>query len=89
MDDKKSCTESCNTSHCKIIGGAFLVVATILTLITLNGLAVFGMFLSGLFFCGCKHMMSKRCCCTDKSLCCDVKSSSECSETKKDKKSSS
>ncbi len=87
MDDKKSCTENCHTSHCKVIGGAFLVIATILTVITLNGLAVFGMFLSGLFFCGCNKMMSKRCCC-DKSSCCNVDSGASCSEPKKDKKTS-
>ena len=87
MDDKKNCSEKCHTPHCKVIGGAFLVIATILTIITLNGLAVFGMFLSGLFFCGCNKMMSK-CCCSDKSSCCNSDYSTSSSETKPDKKTS-
>lgn len=73
MDNKEACKskEACHTPRCKIIGAIMLVIATILTLITLNGLAIFGMFVVGLVFCCHQHFMSK-CCCVTSSSCCDV-----------------
>lgn len=68
--------ESCNTHHCTIIGGLFLAAATVLTLLTFNGLGIFGMFVVGALFCCHKHMNTKRCGCGCQ--CCSTESTSSC-----------
>lgn len=53
-----------NTSGCshkfEILGIIFLAIATVLTLYTLNGMGILGMFIVGLVF--CKHKHSNVCC---------------------------
>ena len=56
---KKNCKP---VSFSAIVGGIFLVVATILTILTYSGVGVLGMFLVGFGFCACKHMGCKSCC---------------------------
>ena len=56
-------TEACRPSGCKIVGYVLLAIATLLTLITLNGLAIFGMFLVGMLFCCHKHGFYRHGCC--------------------------
>ena len=46
----------------KLVGGFFLIVATILTLLTLNGFGILGMFLVGTVLCR-RHMMCGCCSC--------------------------
>ncbi|MCR9191884.1 MAG: hypothetical protein NXI01_04420 [Gammaproteobacteria bacterium] len=60
-------------THCgTIIGGVFLVVATVLTVLTHSDAGVLGMFLVGLGFCVCGKMGGcKKCsCCGCCSCCC-------------------
>ncbi len=64
MDDLKKCNiTACKTHWCSIFGIVLLVLATVLTFMTLSGLGIFGMFLAGLMMCCHKHMSSKRCGC--------------------------
>ena len=66
--------EECKTSGCKhgaTIGGVILlIIATILTLITLNGIAIFGMFVVGVMLLCHKRIRCGSsacpCCCNDK-----------------------
>ncbi len=84
MDDKGKCkiSECCKNHGCKIFGIILVVIATILTIITFNGLGILGMFIVGLMLCGHKHLSSKMgcgcdcgcsCCapecCTEEGLC--------------------
>ena len=70
----KDCkVESYKTYGCKIFGIILLVIAAILTLITLNGLGILGMFIAGLILCCHKHMgctTSHCCCCCNKESTC-------------------
>ena len=80
--------EECKSSSCKhgsTIGGiVLLVIATILTLITLNGIAIFGMFLVGIMLlCHKKWRCGSECpCCTEGS--CDTTKGKKCSTKTKE-----
>lgn len=53
--DMKCCTG--------VIGAVFIVIATILTLLTMNGFGILGMFFVGIML--CRHNVAKcPCCCT-------------------------
>jgi hypothetical protein len=71
MDKLKECkvTACCSSHACEIIGAILIGVATLLTLFTLNGAGIFGMFLVGLVFCCHKHMSCKSCPCAEKGIC--------------------
>ncbi len=92
MENKKDCKVSacCRTHGCKIVGALVLVLATILTLITYDGMGIFGLFVVGLVFC-CHRQMSCRscscgCCTTDNTECCTIEK--ECDTPVKSKKKS-
>lgn len=55
MKKGKKCdmSKDCWSGFTGILGAAFIIVATILTLITMNGLGILGMFFVGLML--CKH----------------------------------
>lgn len=78
MDHMKSCdTKSdCKMHWCSIFGVIFILLATVLTLFTLNGLGILGMFLVGLMFCCHKKMSSRGCCACCK--CCDTSEKGVC-----------
>ena len=62
--DKKKKVDGCHTPHrCEILGIIFLAVATILTLLTFNGVGILGMFIVGLVFCCHKHWNGGQCRC--------------------------
>ena len=75
--------DNCKSSGCwsgATVGGiVLLVIATILTLITLNGIAILGMFIVGIMLM-CHKRMS---CCSSCPCCkegsCDTNKSSSCS----------
>ena len=85
MDDKKECKiAACCKSNCYGIMGMILVVlATILTLVTLNGAGILGMFLAGLVFCCHKHMSSKSCCLGCRCGCCSSEEEMVCTVSNK------
>ncbi len=87
MDDKKECkiAACCKSNCCGIIGMILVVLATILTLITLNGAGILGMFVAGLVFCCHKHMSSKGCCPGCRCGCCSSEDTMVCSLGDKDK----
>lgn len=72
VKDEKKCglTGACWAHRSKLVGGFFLIVATILTLLTLNGFGILGMFLVGILLCR-RNMM---CGCSCRTSC-----SEECS----------
>ena len=82
MDNMKECkiTGDCKMHWCGIFGAIFIVLATILTLFTLSGFGILGMFLVGLMFCCHKHMSSRSCCSCCK--CCGPSEMEECDTTK-------
>jgi hypothetical protein len=53
MKNVKKCgmTSECWSGFVCVLGVAFIIVATILTLITMNGLGILGMFVVGAMFC--------------------------------------
>ncbi len=53
MKNAKKCemTSECWSSFTKVLGVAFIIVATILTLVTMNGLGILGMFIVGAVLC--------------------------------------
>jgi hypothetical protein len=62
MKDEKCGFKSAWCHHrAKIVGAFFLLVATILTLLTLNGFGILGMFLVGLML--CRHHTACHCHC--------------------------
>lgn len=72
MDTAKDCKVSacCKTHGCKILGLIFLVIGTILTFITLNGMGIFGMFVAGIVLCCHKYGNKCQCgCCKEQSEC--------------------
>lgn len=75
--DKCKIKSGCLSNRCEIIGIVFLVIATVLTLITLSGMGIFGMFLVGVLMCCHKHYQKCPCacgCCSKDSMdsvCCD------------------
>ncbi len=78
MDTEKNCKISacCRTHGCKIVGMVLLVIATILTIITYNGMGIFGLFIVGLVFCCHDHLSCKShsaCCDDELHGCCDKK----------------
>ncbi len=73
----------CLSNHRReIFGGVILILAILLTILTLSGLGIFGMFLTGLFMCCHRHM---GCCCCKKHdpECCDTEEGSETNATAK------
>ena len=78
MNSMKDCkiTGDCKMHWCGIFGAIFIVLATILTLFTLSGLGILGMFLVGLMFCCHKKMSSHGCCSCCK--CCGTVEKAEC-----------
>jgi hypothetical protein len=66
--------EDCKSSGCKqgstICGIVLLVIATILTLITLNGIAILGMFIVGvMLLCHKNWRCASSCPCCDEGTC--------------------
>ena len=63
MTKSNSCKmrECLSTHRREIVGAFFLLIATLLTVLTFSGIGIFGMFLTGLFLC-CKKHMGCRCC---------------------------
>ncbi|MCH9689346.1 MAG: hypothetical protein K0U24_07375 [Gammaproteobacteria bacterium] len=53
MKKHKACgmTSECWSGFTKVLGIGFIIVATILTLITMNGLGILGMFIVGAMLC--------------------------------------
>ncbi|MDF1756910.1 MAG: hypothetical protein P1U74_01235 [Legionellaceae bacterium] len=48
---------SCLSTHRReIVGAIFLILATLLTLLTLSGVGILGMFIVGLVLCSHKHL---------------------------------
>lgn len=77
MENKEQCKikSCCSTHGCSIAGIILLVLATILTLITLNGAGILGLFIAGVVLCLHKNICCKMChcgCMNNKSACCDV-----------------
>ncbi len=75
MTKKNGCKmrECLSTHRREIVGGVLLLLATLLTILTLSGLGIFGMFLTGMFMCFHRHVW---CCCKESgSECCDDESS--------------
>ena len=64
MDDLKNCKMAdCKTHWCALFGIVLIVLATVLTFMTLSGLGILGMFLAGLMLCCHKKMSMNRCGC--------------------------
>lgn len=63
MNKKGDCKirDSISSHRGMIAGVFFLVVATLLTILTLNGMGIFGMFIAGLVLCCHKHMCGSTC----------------------------
>lgn len=61
-EDQMNKNNGCKVRECisnhrrEIVGGVFLVLATLLTILTLSGLGIFGMFITGLAMCCHRHM---------------------------------
>lgn len=53
MKNGKKCgmTSECWSGFACVLGVAFIIIATILTLITMNGFGILGMFIVGAMFC--------------------------------------
>ncbi|MDX2345715.1 MAG: hypothetical protein QNK11_02425 [Legionella sp.] len=53
MKNAKKCgmTAECWSGFACVLGVGFIIIATILTLITMNGLGILGMFIVGAMFC--------------------------------------
>ncbi|MDF1645455.1 MAG: hypothetical protein P1U61_00520 [Legionellaceae bacterium] len=80
MKNGKKCgmTSECWSGFMGLLGAGFIIVATILTLITMNGLGILGMFIVGAMLCkrkglccGCEthhghHHHDGMCCVEDK-----------------------
>ena len=58
MDDMKNCKISacCKTHWRSVLGLILVILGTILTVATLSGLGIFGMFLAGIALCCHKHL---------------------------------
>lgn len=84
MNKKVGCKmRECLLNHRReIVGGIILLLAILLTILTLSGLGIFGMFLTGLFMCCHRHM---GCCCCKKSAveCCETEEVCEATSTVK------
>ena len=62
----------CWSGFAGILGVAFIVVATILTLVTMNGLGILGMFIVGVMLCRRKMVICP--CCESHDESCGVES---------------
>ena len=64
MKESKKCETvgACWTHRSQVVGASFLVIASILTLLTLNGFGILGMFLVGIMLCRRKSMCTCPCC---------------------------
>lgn len=83
MNKKAGCkVRECLSSHRReIVGGIILILAILLTILTLSGLGIFGMFLTGLFMCCHRHI---GCCCKHSSSeVCDAEEGCDTSATVK------
>lgn len=82
-DDKemKKCNILCWPHRSKVVGAVFILLAAVLTLLTLNGFGILGMFIVGYMLCkkstcgcgcgcGCGCSCHKEC--SDHQSCCDV-----------------
>lgn len=78
METKCKIRECCSSHRCEIVGIIFLALATVLTLITLNGMGIFGLFIVGVLMCCHKHMGCRKCNCE-----CCASDDSECEPEKK------
>ena len=78
VKDGKTCglTGSFWSHRSKLVGSVFLIVATILTLLTLNGFGIFGMFLVGAILCRRGSMCGCHCheSCSEHDSSCDMES---------------
>ncbi len=87
MDDKKDCkiAACCKANWCGFLGIILVLLAVVLTLITCEGLGIFGMFLVGMVFCCHKQMSSKLCRsgCACGCKCCDSSDDVVCDVTAK------
>ena len=81
MDDLKNCKiTDCKTHWCALFGIILVVLATVLTFMTLSGLGILGMFFAGLMMC-CHKRMSLNCCgCS----CCSSTDGMACDMSEKD-----
>lgn len=87
MKHEKKC--GADWSHrTRIVGAVFILLATVLTLLTLNGLGILGMFAVGCMMCHCKTSCCACPCCTTQSCKDASECHTECSEepTKNKKK---
>ena len=58
--NKCSVTGFCWPNRSKLVGGVFLIIAAVLTLFTLNGFGILGMFIVGAVLC----RRAAACCCS-------------------------
>ncbi len=75
MKNAKKCgmSSECWSGFVGVLGAGFIIVATILTLVTMNGLGILGMFIVGAMLCRRKHMCcdshhghhDDMCCCAE------------------------
>ena len=58
MKNAKKCgmTSECWSGFIGVLGVGFIIVATILTLVTMNGLGILGMFIVGAMLCRRNHL---------------------------------
>lgn len=75
----KKCNILCWPHRSKVVGAVFILLAAVLTLLTLNGFGILGMFVVGYMLCrksGCECGPSCHCSChtecSDDKACCDV-----------------
>jgi hypothetical protein len=86
-DDTEKCGTTCWTHHrAKIAGAIFIIVATLLTLLTLNGFGILGMFIVGLML--CRRDCCSYCGCYEGDGSCDVIPTETAPAKTKTKKSS-
>lgn len=69
--DKNKCKGG--PTRCEVLGFILLLIATLLTIFTFNGLGILGMFFVGLALC-CHHKF-----CRKGEQCCDVEHDEKCS----------
>lgn len=78
MKDTKACStkSGCcwNYKH-EIVGAIFILIATLLTIFTVNSLGILGMFIVGAMLLCCKH---SRCNCSCHCGCCNDLSTQHC-----------
>lgn len=80
MKNEKKCGSDW-TQRTRIVGAVFIVLATVLTLLTLNGLGILGMFAVGCMMCHCKSSHCSCPCCNPNACKDDSSCHEECSES--------